>query len=93
MGGVAEAMAGAGLHVEVPRLPGHGTDIEDMLPTRWADWTGEVADAYERLDARTGRIVVVGQSMGGSLALWIAAAPTDHPRPGADQPAHRASAG
>ena len=72
MHGIAEAMAGAGLHVEVPRLPGHGTDVEDMLPTRWADWTGEVAAAFERLSARTGRIVVVGQSMGGSLALWIA---------------------
>ena len=72
MGGVAAAMAGAGLHVEVPRLSGHGTAIEDMLTTRWTDWTGEVAAAFERLLARTGRIVVVGQSMGGSLALWLA---------------------
>jgi carboxylesterase len=72
MGGVAEAIAGAGLHVEVPRLPGHGTAIADMLPTRWADWTGEVAAAFERLSSRTGRIVVVGQSMGASLGLWIA---------------------
>ena len=72
MHGIAEAMAGAGLHVEVPRLPGHGTDVEDMLPTRWADWTGEVAAAFSHLSERTRRIVVVGQSMGGSLALWIA---------------------
>jgi carboxylesterase len=69
---VGEAMAGAGLHVEVPRLPGHGTDIDDMLPTRWADWTEEVAAAHARLEARTARIVIVGQSMGGSLALWVA---------------------
>jgi carboxylesterase len=69
---VGEAMAAAGLHVEVPRLPGHGTDIADMLPTRWADWTGEVASAHARLAARAERIVVVGQSMGGSLALWLA---------------------
>ncbi len=72
MHGVAAAMVGAGLHVEVPRLPGHGTAVEDMLPTRWADWTGEVAAACARLASRTDRIVVVGQSMGGSLALWIA---------------------
>ena len=72
MRGLGEAIAGAGLHVEVPRLPGHGTDITEMLPTRWADWTAEVAAAHARLEARTPRIVVVGQSMGGSLALWAA---------------------
>jgi carboxylesterase len=72
MRGVGEAMAAAGLHVEVPRLPGHGTDLADMLPTRWADWTGEVAAAHSRLAEHTDEIVVVGQSMGGSLALWTA---------------------
>ncbi len=72
MRAIASAIADAGLHVEVPRLPGHGTDIADMVPTRWADWNGEVAAAYERLAVRTPRVVVVGQSMGGSLALWTA---------------------
>jgi carboxylesterase len=38
MRGVAEALAAAGFHVEMPLLPGHGTRVEDMLPTRWADW-------------------------------------------------------
>jgi carboxylesterase len=72
MRGIAEAMAAAGLHVEVPRLPGHGTDIADMLPTRWADWSSAAAAACRQLAARTERIVIVGQSMGGSLALWTA---------------------
>jgi carboxylesterase len=72
MAGIAAAMAAVGLHVEVPRLPGHGTHVDNMVPTRWADWTAEVADAFGRLAARTERIVVVGQSMGGSLALWTA---------------------
>jgi carboxylesterase len=70
--GIAEAMAAADLHVEAPRLPGHGTDVADMLPTRWSDWVGEVATAHARLAERTDRIVAVGQSMGGSLALWTA---------------------
>jgi carboxylesterase len=70
MRGVAEAVAGAGFHVELPRLPGHGTSVEDMLATRWDDWTGEVEAAYQRLAQRTERIVVGGLSMGGSLALW-----------------------
>jgi carboxylesterase len=72
MAGVAAAMREAGLHVEVPRLPGHGTDVADMVPTRWDDWAAEVADSYQRLAARTERIVIVAQSMGGTLALWTA---------------------
>ena len=70
MRGVAESVAAAGFHVELPRLPGHGTAVEDMLPTRWADWSAEVEAAYQRLAERAERIVVGGLSMGGSLTLW-----------------------
>lgn len=72
MRGVAEAFAAAGYHVELPRLPGHGTSVAEMLTTTWADWSGEAEAAYQRLAARTDRIVVTGLSMGGSLALWTA---------------------
>src|SRR5436190_3273338 len=72
MRGVAEAFAAAGFSVELPRLPGHGTSVEDMKPTRWADWSGEAEAAYQRLAARTERVVVAGLSMGGSLTLWTA---------------------
>ena len=37
MRGVAEAFAAAGFHVELPMLPGHGTHMDDMLPTGWPD--------------------------------------------------------
>jgi carboxylesterase len=74
MRGLAQAMAGAGFHVELPALPGHGTTIEDLLPTSWADWAGEADAAYTRLAQRAGRIVVAGQSMGGTLTLWTALA-------------------
>ena len=72
MRGLAEAMGAAGHHVELPRLPGHGTSVDDMIPTRWADWTGEVEAAYQRLAERAESIVVAGLSMGGSLTLWTA---------------------
>lgn len=72
MRGLAESFAGAGFHVELPRLPGHGTTVEDMRTTGWADWTAEVEAAYQRLTARAGPIVVAGLSMGGSLTLWTA---------------------
>ena len=72
MRGLAEAFAAAGFSVELPRLPGHGTTVEEMKGTRWDDWTAEVAAAYQRLAERTERVVVAGLSMGGSLSLWTA---------------------
>jgi carboxylesterase len=69
---VAEALARAGHHVELPRLPGHGTHIDDMVDTTWHDWLGEVLAAHDRLAERADRVVLVGQSMGGSLVLQAA---------------------
>ena len=76
MRGVAEALAAAGYHVEMPLLPGHGTTVADMLPTRWVDWAGAAESAYQQLAQRAERIVVVGLSMGGALTLRVGA---DHP--------------
>ncbi len=76
MRGVADAMVAAGFHVEMPLLPGHGTRVADMLPTRWADWSAAADAAYQRLAARSSKVVVVGLSMGGALTLRLGA---DHP--------------
>jgi carboxylesterase len=73
MRGLAEAFAGAGFAVELPLLPGHGTKVEDMVPTRWDDWSGAAEAAYQELSSRCDRVVVAGLSMGGTLALWLAA--------------------
>ena len=71
--GVAKAFAAEGYAVECPRLPGHGTDIADILETTWSDWSAEAERALERLRAEVGdgRIVVVGLSMGGALTASI----------------------
>ncbi len=69
---LAEAMANAGHSVEMPLLPGHGTVVEDMIPTRWEDWSGAAEFAFQALSARTERIVVAGLSMGGALTCWLA---------------------
>ena len=76
MRGVAEVLADAGFHVELPRLPGHGTVVDDVLPTRWVDWAAEAEAAYQRLRQRANHVVVVGLSMGGALTLRLGA---DHP--------------
>jgi carboxylesterase len=76
MRGLAEAFAAAGFHVEMPLLPGHGTVVADMIPTRWADWLGAAESAYQRLAGRCEQVVVAGLSMGGVLTLRLGA---DHP--------------
>ncbi len=69
---LAEAVAAAGLTVELPLLPGHGTAVEDMVPTRWADWSAAAEAAYQELAARCERVAVTGLSMGGTLTCWLA---------------------
>ena len=71
---LAEAMAKAGFTVELPLLPGHGTSLDDMVPTRWADWSGAAEAAYQALAARCDKVVVAGLSMGGTLTCWLAEA-------------------
>lgn len=69
MRGVADAMVAAGFDVELPRLPGHGTTIDEMRSTGWSDWAGEVARARAAVADRCARVVLVGQSMGATLVL------------------------
>ena len=76
MRGLAEAFAEAGFTTELPLLPGHGTAVEDMLPTRWDDWWSAADAAYRSLAARCERVVVAGLSMGGTLACRLSA---EHP--------------
>jgi carboxylesterase len=73
MRGVAESLAADGFSVELPRLPGHGTRWQDLAKTTWRDWTRESVAAFERLRARTRAQVAVGLSMGGVMALHLAA--------------------
>ncbi|HEY3843885.1 MAG TPA: alpha/beta fold hydrolase [Acidimicrobiales bacterium] len=72
MRGLALALADAGLTVELPLLPGHGTDVADMVPTRWEDWSAAADAAYVALAARCESVAVVGLSMGGTLSVWLA---------------------
>ena len=46
---IAHLLADAGFDVELPRLAGHGTSVEEMMTTRWADWSGDADAAYKAL--------------------------------------------
>jgi len=69
----AEFLHEHGYGVEVPRLPGHGTSWQDMNRTTWADWYGEVSRSLDKLVAENDLVVIAGLSMGGALALRLAA--------------------
>ncbi len=62
-----------GFTVSVPRLPGHGTDAHDFIKVRWKEWLRCVYDAYFDLRGICSEVHVSGLSLGGILALCIAA--------------------
>lgn len=68
----AEYLAEQGYAVAVPRLPGHGTVVEDMLTTTYADYLAELEREYAALAEKVDRVVLAGLSMGGCLVLELA---------------------
>lgn len=69
---VGEALAARGAHVVCPRLPGHGTTPEAMLWAGLGEWLGAATAALESLRGAR-RVALVGLSMGGLLAMVLAA--------------------
>ena len=73
MRGLALALADAGFTVEMPLLPGHGTDIADMVPTRWADWSRRGRGGLHRRWRRAAtRWWSSACRWAGRLAVWLA---------------------
>ena len=70
---LGEQLARAGFSVRAPLLPGHGTSMADLDATSWEQWTEAVERAVDAMRVRCGRVAVVGQSLGGLLALYAAA--------------------
>lgn len=71
---VGKWLASQGLSVEGVRLPGHGTNIEDLRTRRWTGWVDEAARGLDVLRERCRTVVTFAQSMGGCVALALAAA-------------------
>jgi carboxylesterase len=63
MRALADALERDGWAVATPMLPGHGTDPTALIGVTWEQWLAAVPAAA----------VVIGQSLGGSLALAAAA--------------------
>lgn len=58
-----------------PRLPGHGTNITDLISKNKDDWYREYILAYQKLKKDCDEIFIAGLSMGGVLTLKFA---TEH---------------
>jgi carboxylesterase len=70
---LGEALADRGFHVMAPLLPGHGATPEAMLAITWRDWVRAAEAAFDALAAHGRPVAVAGLSMGGLLALLLAA--------------------
>ena len=70
--GWAQYLADAGLSVELPRLPGHGTTVAEANLTHWEDWYAEIERHLALLRERCDEVFVMGLSMGGTLAIRLA---------------------
>ncbi len=68
---MGEYLAGQGLSVRCPLLPGHGTSPKDLTRIRWQAWTADVEAALRELQDRCDHVFVGGLSLGSLLALWL----------------------
>jgi Esterase/lipase len=68
-----------GFHVFAPLLPGHGRTLNEFARVRAADLTAAADEGYRALRERHDWVGVIGLSMGGALAVQLAAAHRDLP--------------
>ncbi len=59
-------------------LTGHGVTPEDLARTQWSDWYHSAEEAFLELKQRYEIVFVIGVSMGGLLALMLAANYPNH---------------
>ncbi len=74
---VAEALAEQGYSVLVVRLKGHGTSPYDLRKQTVEDWFSSVQRGLKIITAYCDSVVAIGFSMGGALALKLAAENSD----------------
>jgi len=70
---LGERLHERGFTVVGPALPGHLTTLDDLDRTTWRDWSAGVEAELDALQARCRTVAIAGQSLGGLLALDLAA--------------------
>lgn len=75
---VVHALQARGFTVRAPLLAGHGRTLREMAAHGRRDWLHSARTAYAVLRATHPHVAIVGQSMGGALAVHLA---VEHPPP------------
>lgn len=70
---MGESLSRSGIRVSAPLLAGHGRHWHDLERSTWQDWYASVESAYAELRRRCRRVCAAGLSLGGALALHLAA--------------------
>lgn len=70
---IANGMAREGYTVACPQLAGHCNTLEHLRRSTWQDWYASTETALLDLSQRCDQVFVAGLSMGGLLALRLAA--------------------
>ncbi|HEY3445333.1 MAG TPA: alpha/beta fold hydrolase [Myxococcales bacterium] len=70
--GLAPRLEAAGLAYKIPVMRGHGTRYQDLAGVRAQDWYDDAEAALLELAKSVDKVVVVGLSMGGLVALNLA---------------------
>ena len=69
---LAKFLGEQGYHTLTRNLPGHGTTVEECNTVIYQDWLNFVEQDLAVLSNSSDKIVVIGMSMGGVLALHLA---------------------
>ena len=69
---IAKRLLKQGFSVMCPALAGHCGSVIDLKKSKWQDWYGGIAQAFEALKAKHARVYVAGLSMGALIALLLA---------------------
>ena len=75
--GLVPSLESLNIPYEMPVLRGHGQKPEALVGVKAADWYADGLAAFEKLSDRVDRILVIGLSMGGLVALNLCV--QDHP--------------
>jgi carboxylesterase len=70
---LARRLHKSGYSVYAPLLPGHGRNTVAFQNSRAREWVAAAREAYEQMRLRHDTVSLVGLSMGGALAVLIAA--------------------
>ncbi len=72
MRGLGRHLAEQGFTTLGPRLTHHATHPSDLARSRWHDWYLAALDGWHMLRTECRRVAVVGLSVGGATALFLA---------------------